>query len=411
MTAIHAFRRILVVEPQCRGFEHVPFNAALLDTVGRAFSGARIWFHGENQHIEGVGATLGWHGRAREEIVLVATEVPPRDLVGWRRLWPEFQCLSRWRHVIRDVGADLVIFSSITDTGLIALKCALWARLTHTPVLAVVHGALETVLTEPPSQVWNRATSMTSALSLPNPRQLRYMALGDSIVLALLGWRKAIAKQFLAIDHPYLFPPAAFSQARAHGPCRFGFFGVSSKPGFVDFAQLARSVSGDQPEAEFLLVGHIKQPVGVHSLPGIAAPATEPLTANEYARLASRLTFAIGLAGPESYRLSASASFLDSLAYATPGIFVRNPYVECYFERMGDIGYLCRSGEEVETVVRGILERFPTERYERQRQRILEKRDLFAPTNVAPHLGAQVGCWLQGQPEQDGSGRFGSKHP
>ena len=75
-----------------------------------------------------------------------------------------------------------------------------------------------------------------------------------------------------------------------------------------------------------------------------------------WSRCPSRLRI-LGGAGHRSARcrLVASATFLDALSYVKPGIYLRNPYVEYYFEQMGDIGYLCDSYEEMREVVLAIL--------------------------------------------------------
>jgi hypothetical protein len=98
------------------------------------------------------------------------------------------------------------------------------------------------------------------------------------------------------------------------------------------------------------------------------------------------MTYAVWTGNPAHYELTASATFLDTLSYIAPGIFYRNDYVESYFERMGDIGYLCDSYEEMFAVVRGIMEKFPAERYAAQCKNILAGRNIFDPATQAPTL-------------------------
>jgi hypothetical protein len=86
----------------------------------------------------------------------------------------------------------------------------------------------------------------------------------------------------------------------------------------------------------------------------------------------------------------ASASFLDALCYVKPGIYLRNPFIEHYFDQMGDIGYLCRSYGEIRDTLRSIVGRFPEERYQQQCQNILRGRRLFQPEMLAPRLRAIV---------------------
>jgi hypothetical protein len=69
-----------------------------------------------------------------------------------------------------------------------------------------------------------------------------------------------------------------------------------------------------------------------------------------------------------------------------PGIYLRTPYVEHYFNRLGDIGYLCDSYEEMRDLVLSLAHEFPAERYQQQCANILAGRRLFEPATLAPKL-------------------------
>jgi len=44
---------IIICEPQCIGFEHAEFNAALLSVIKHAFPDEEIMFVAEKEHIYG----------------------------------------------------------------------------------------------------------------------------------------------------------------------------------------------------------------------------------------------------------------------------------------------------------------------------------------------------------------------
>ena len=60
------------------------------------------------------------------------------------------------------------------------------------------------------------------------------------------------------------------------------------------------------------------------------------------------------------------------------------------FERMGDIGYLCDSYEEMRNIVLSILREFPLARYQQQCENIRRGRRIFEPQALAPRLRAIV---------------------
>jgi hypothetical protein len=102
------------------------------------------------------------------------------------------------------------------------------------------------------------------------------------------------------------------------------------------------------------------------------------------------ITYAVGTANPDDYRLAASASFLDALSYGIPGLYLRNRYIEHYFDRMGDIGYLCSTAAEIEETALSLAADFPVSRYVQQRQNILLGRQVFDPKTIATQLRAIV---------------------
>ena len=104
-----------------------------------------------------------------------------------------------------------------------------------------------------------------------------------------------------------------------------------------------------------------------------------------------KLTYVVWTAKPDHYRLTASGTFLDAMAFLKPGIYLRNDYIEYYFERMGDIGYLCDSCDDMVSTVREILSEFPTVRYQRQVENIRKGRIIFEPQTLAPRLRDIVG--------------------
>ena len=111
-----------------------------------------------------------------------------------------------------------------------------------------------------------------------------------------------------------------------------------------------------------------------------------PLTQTEYARRAQGVTYAVSLTDPDVYRVGASTSFLDAISSVKPGIYLRNPYLEECFSKMGDIGYLCDSYEDVRDCIRSVMREFPLSRYAQQRRTILLMRHMFEPAAVSPRL-------------------------
>mgnify|MGYP001103939716 CR=1 FL=1 len=383
-------RPVILCEPQCRGFEHALFNAAFLDTVLCAYPRSPVIFLGEEGHLEWVRQILERHdSRFVSRVTWQAMAIPPQHSAGWRRL-PEERAWCRRLFDASAAHSPLFMgVCSITPTGLFALKLDLYKRRTNVPTLVVVHSILASILDRPPRKPWNWISSLRKVLEMPHPRSLKYVALGEPILRTLLRERRRLGRHFCALDIPY-FEEAA-PPATPSGKIRFGHLGVGNRhKGFDRFAQLARETQAWAKGVEFSLVGFVDDAECMSYVQWIADVGDRPLSPEVYSDRAARLTYAVWLADPRHYRLAASASFLDALSYGKPGIYLRNPYVEHYFERMGDIGYLCRDYGEVGQVVSSIARDFPAERYRKQCENILQGRRIFEPAGLAPSLQAIV---------------------
>lgn len=379
---------IIVCEPQCYGFEHALVNAAMLQTIRSAWPDSRIIFFGEKHH-------LGWvRGFTQKEtaidnITWEVLEIPLRHSANWKRLRAEFRWCRRIITASQNSGARTLIVLSTTNTGLLALKYLLRKRRFSTPTLVVAHACLDDLANPPSARFLRRIISMPSVLEMRHPPSLRLVVLCPSIHRRLkelqhFNWEN--------IDLPYIWARREHENILIGdgSTIRFGYFGVTAK-GFEMFNLLADEIAPKYPNAEFVLVGFVNGDQSSCALsPHIHGLSNAPLSTDEYEKRASGLTYCIWAANPEHYRLRASGSFLDAMSFQKPGIYLRNDYVDHYFNVMGDIGYLCGCYEEIRDTMIGIIESFPRERYLAQIENIKKGRTVFEPPRVSIKLRSIV---------------------
>jgi hypothetical protein len=386
---------ILLCEPQCWGFEHATFNAALLGTALLAYPEAPVIFAGECEHLEWVRRILSKHDeKLAQRVEWLVISIPKRLLGGRHRLaeeWGEFKSILEFALKRQ---AQLLIFCSVTNTGLFALKLWLFQLRRIIPTIAIPHSILNSILERQPRRPWYWVLSLRQVLRLPHPRGLHYIALGEPIYRCLTQALPSTSVHFDSLDPPYFWTVHAGELVDSVPQrIRLGHLGVANRgKGFYTFGQLAAAVSEQVPNVQFALAGFVDASDGCLEWGRyVQGVGSDPLTPEEYARRANSLTYVIGTADSAHYRLVASASFLDALSFVKPGIYLRNPYVEHYFGKMGDIGYLCDSYEEMRGVILAILKEFPLTRYRKQCENILRGRRIFEPQELAPQLRAIVG--------------------
>ncbi len=379
---------LVLAEPQCWGFEHARFNAALARTVNLAYPGARLILLAEPGHLDQARSISDRiDPPAQAAVEWRRLSIPRRRAKTLERLAQGLLTISTVLRTVRDEDASLLLLMAATETDLLLLKLLLRVFRLTCPALAVFHGMLASLSPQAPARRWASLRGLRLVFRLPHPTQLGYIALGSSIVQALTEVNPSVARYTAAMDIPFLWEkhdmPAA-GGIQQH-PLRFGFFGASGGrgKGFDAFATLARDVQATGLPVEFSVVGHLSTSGQYRryasTFPGASAT---PHTAMEYGRLASGVTYAVSAGDPEVYHFVASTSFLDALSFVKPGIYLRNSYLEDCFHRMGDIGYLCNTIAEMKELMITLLKNFPTDRYLRQCETILRARRIFDPATV-----------------------------
>ncbi len=382
---------ILICEPHCEGFRHAPVNAALIETVLLADPRTSVVFLAEQEHLPAVRAELAAEcssdsSRVRWEPI----RVPDRSAGVWNTTRQEWTFFDRLSRVTAEHGARYVLISMIMDSSLLALKGRLYLGHVSAPVFAVMHGDLSTVATVQSEKRWRRFVNLRQVLRLPHPKSLRFIALGDSILRCLEESMPGAARHFSPLDHFYLWTTHEARPVDNPKPVRFGYFGVDSlNKGFDTFHRLAVDTRRVTPSAEFDMVGFVRNPDDCAKYrEAVSGVGATPLERDEFAARAASMTYAVWTGNPHHYRLTASGSFLDALSHVKPGVCLKNPYIEYYFDKMGDIGYLCDSYDEMREVLLSLAAEFPRERYARQCRNIIQGRSLFEPATLAPNLRA-----------------------
>jgi hypothetical protein len=360
-----------------------------------AFPQARVWFAAEPEHLRWVRSRL----QGREGTVdWLEIEIPPRRGTWWGRNGPRGLRAARrfWSH-IRTLAAsdeaDLLVLASITAPGLMAWKASL--RRDDPPTIIIPHGILA-LLDGVGTLDRSRAALLRLLFRWRAPATLRYVALGGSIHAALREIDPDAAERFSTLEIPNLWTAEPPPGAELPTAASFGYFGVTAK-GFAGFERLAERIRETHPQAVFRLIGFHNATGPAAQEPAASAAASAPLTAAEYARRAASITHAVWTGEPEHYRLTASASYIDAIAFGKPVVAMRNAFVEHYFSQLGDIGYLCDSeGAMLETLA-AIACEFPRERYRRQCANLAPARSRFAPETLAGEFRRMVAKGSEGR--------------
>ncbi|HEX9656976.1 MAG TPA: glycosyltransferase [Bacteroidota bacterium] len=375
-------KQLVYCEPHCHDVEHAQYNAALLLMGTLAFPADRVIFIGEEEHCHWVRMSLAAANST------VAERVDWRFIQLVRNETPYFRGtkkrISLYRlplSVADHMPSRAVVYCSTAIKGLMILKVLMHLRDPRCPVLALFHNQLPRLL--PYSHSLFSPNQLRVMFSIPSPSSLKFVALGKPIYDYLIHLDRKLDRQFVYFDLPRI-KETARSDASPRNEIAFGFFGVTLNKGFERFLSFSRVLKKEFPDVRFALIGYVNHPLeSQENVAQIENLSTRPMSPGQYASVANGVCYAVGLANPDDYRLRASAAFLDALAFGKPGIYLRNPYIEHYFERFGDIGYLCNSTDEVEDTAREICRSFPRERYHVQMTNCVRAANTLTPEMIA----------------------------
>ncbi len=372
---------VVLIEPIYSRHDHARVNAALIKMVAEAYPEDRILFIGYPGHIQFVQDQLAYHdpGTIEQVIWHPVTRMHrdlPRNIMLTTRYYNPRACV-----LCGATGQLLLMFKGL---GLCVRRMP--------PVLAIVHGPQLNELVYP-EQPKHRA--MRLAFGMPVLPWLRVIVYGESIRRELLTMMPQASRMVDVFDIPVLLKDQ-------HAPApddelSFGFFGHATRSkGIETFYQLATQIKQDYPQIVFKSIGAHSP---YHPLPEEYYTAfdisREPLSSEAYMQRGQSVTYAVTCSPYDWYRLRANASFLDTLQCGKPGIHLRNPYIEMWFERMGNIGYLCDSIAEMDAIMRDIIAGNRRDEYAQQQETILQKRYMLSPEHIAHQFQTIVGAyWL-----------------
>ena len=377
--------RVVVVEPQCWGLEHAPFNAALVTMAAVMWPGAVVEVVGETSHLASVRELISDARVATlDRIEWQPAAVAPRRSSG-RERWAAPNRLFSWlRGQFRDAMPQALFLASADPQVIALLKMHLHTRWRGVPTFAVFHELLAVLNGRRRS--WKRVGFRT-AVRMPHPPTLRYLVLGTSIHEHLSRIDPTLAAMTMAIDHPSLIGDLSYGgrESESVPPLKFGFIGGGrNAKGFGEFVELAEAVHRDHPTIPFEVVGSVKN-VSRSDDPNLLW-SDEKLPFPEFVSRLRGLSHVIWLGNPRHYDLVASGSLADAVALGIPVICQSGPLVDHFFERFGDIGVKGDTKDEIRRRVRDLIAGFDAGTYRKQKQALERAKQLLAPEAAAGEL-------------------------
>ncbi len=389
---------IVICEPFFRGFGHTQFNAALVELISEAFPEEGLIFCAEREHLNHVKMVVGARfARVRFVEVELPTDARPKERRGRRLpLAASLERLALFRRLFRLADknrAGQIVFCTVAHWNDLASIKVMLRRFPQVSCLVVLHDLQTKVSTHPQQLLTRQFLSYRYWLLAGNTAKLHYLLPGPPPLMEQ-GLRKYLPRLqncISPIDIPYIFADSAGNEPFKDNVVRFGFFGHASlRKGADIFFELANDVSAGRTKYRsiFFLIGDVRdEQLKEMRRTSVNVPSPNaPLSQEEFLKYGKCIDYAMFFHLASAYEVHGSAAILDAFSHLKPVIALKTPLSEYFFNKMGDVGYLCESYGDVKRAVMAILETKPVGRYRVQQDNILKKRGQFSPAGIAQEL-------------------------
>ncbi len=371
---------MLIVEPQCTGFIHSSFNAAFLAVISKIFPTENLFFMAEEKHIGHVKSLLLNSGSNLENIEFKNADIKVLDLPDsdFSRMPFEKKFYETVFEFMKGKNIDKIIFSSSTAPG-IHLTKKLLKKYPNIKCYGILHGIAHTLQFEALKLKTFINNKFPQVFLFGNTDRYKFIVLGESIKQEVLKRFPHMKKYLYSVDHPYFFESDKQFIPFQYEKIRFGVFGSLDKSkGYKVIKKIIDKLKCTEfaNKFEIVVIGSmsIEQRYNQYIRP---ASQNGFISREEFDILSETIDYSLLLYDSKAYKFKASGSFFDTLSYLKPTLALKSSFIQYYFNKLGNIGYLCNNYKELEQTMLEILKYPDIEKYNIQRQSLLEGRELL----------------------------------
>jgi hypothetical protein len=342
---------MIIFEPQCIGYEHAEVNAAYILLISKAFPDERIVFFGEKKHLELVRGELAYSSSADVQYCVI--EVPRLNQSYLRRLTIELFNI-RYIFLVAKRQNTNIFLLSITSASLLASK--IFGFGLRFKIYIVVHGILETINRRPNSLLaklfWFRRYFING-----NFNNLKYILNSKFVEMNVLALFPLLKDHIRSIELPYIFEN--YDRKEYNNPVDTVLFsgaGVAAvSKGSHLFFKLAKDVLSRKnlQNIKFMYIGHfVDKKMEMYINECVQVPSKDkPLDKSVYQTNIMKTDFLVFFYPKDLYNFTVSGVFYDAIRFEKPIIAIKTDFFSYYFDKYGDLGWLCEDYNEVVNLV------------------------------------------------------------
>jgi hypothetical protein len=201
--------------------------------------------------------------------------------------------------------------------------------------------------------------------------------------------------QLLCIDHPFNFTTDSLKdfEIKSTKVLTFGTVGYSSKSKRSDFIfSLAKKLSQEikAGKVAFNVVGKIEPDIFpyINDFVNIISK-DEPLSDYQFKKEVLKLDYILFFYDNDIYELSPSGVLFDAIECQKPILAFRNDILSFYFNKLGDIGYLCDDFDAMTSIIDRLINNFDLGEYEIKVDNLKKTKEMLNIGNLSVEFWQQ----------------------
>lgn len=318
-----------------KGYEHVPFNSAMIEVFKSIEQVTDIIFFADTDHCKLLG------NKYAKSVLFHPVKVYNHSY--WRIIHSDlYGAIQLVRILLFSSKYDMIVLLNRLPITLIIYNIINLFLQRRT--MSILHGELESIvnfknvhgLTKYYYQLFRIAYYFSHS-------KCTYIVLGEPIKkqLIYINWGKA---NLLSIDHPYDFSYANTMKI-SDKSCIIGIIGSGLKrknSHFIyDLADSFYHLEDYDKSVSFTITGCVDDYLnGMSNSYVNFYPKKTYVSLEEYEREISKLRYSLIFFDNYTNIALASGSFFDCIKYEKPIIALKgNPFIDYYFDKLGNIGY------------------------------------------------------------------------
>ena len=376
--------KIHIYELCMTGINHIYFNSAMLNMVAGIF-GCKIIFYGEKTHLELVSSLIDYNNIEYRPIKI-------SNYLGPRILLSDFNDLIKFWKTRKDRRSKEDIILILNRLPFTMLFINILNRFEKRKVINVLHGELEYLVNKNLrglTRYYYKIFKLAYKLSTPNNT---YVFLGDSIKETVIerGIRFPRAK-LITIDHPYNYNAQKNTNNLSEKEIYVSNIGTAAvRKNSQLMIELKSKLNNRNFKIKLAVLGTVEESLQKEfENAGIQynkAKASKEVYETQIATTDYSLSFFTN----EMNIALASGSFFDCIKFAKPILALKgNPFVDYYFDKLGNIGYRFDTIDEMADFL-GELDESENKHYIDQVKNLEKAQETLSLDNIGNQLKKQL---------------------